>query len=358
MTDTILLLDNEAVQSVFDIESCLKALEHAYRAQAGGRAVVRPRTQSYVPLEEPDTYYCLKTMEGALLEGEYMALRITSDIVSEVKVNGVPRREKLPRGPGDTYCGFVMLFSLRRLAPVAFIQDGYLQIYRVACTSALSARLLARENAGDLGLLGSGGQAWAHLVAMNGVFPLRRVQVYSPTPSNRQSFANRAHKELGISVNAVDSAHEAVDGADLLVLATNTSQAVIDGAWLTPGVHVVSIVSGDDKTRRRELDDNTVRRAALVVAHSKEAAQVQKHGDLWEPVQAGILGWDQVYDLAEVVAGTAPRRMKPDDITLFKNNVGIGLQFAAVAPQLYERARAARIGRELPASWFLEKMKA
>lgn len=358
MTDTVLLLDNETVQKVFDVESCLKALEQAYLAQARGRAVVRQRTQSYVPLDEPGTFYCLKTMEGALFDGEYMALRITSDIVSEAKVNGVPRREKLPRGPGDTYCGLIVLFSLRRLAPVAIIQDGYLQIYRVACTSALSARLLACEDAGDLGLLGSSGQAWAHLIAMNAVFPLRRVRVYSPTPANRESFARRAHEELGIAVTAVESAREAIHGADLVVLATNTGRPIIDGAWLVSGAHVISIVSDDDKSRRREFDDETVRRAALVVAHSKEAAQAQKQGDLWEPVRAGILRWEDIHDLSEVVAGTAPGRSRREDITLFKNNIGIGLQFAAVAPQVYERARTARIGRELPAEWFLQKMKA
>ncbi|MBI3043163.1 MAG: ornithine cyclodeaminase family protein [Betaproteobacteria bacterium] len=358
MTDSVLLLDNEAVQGVFDVEACLKALEQAYRAHAAGRAVVRQRTQSYVPLGEPDTFYCLKTMEGALFDGNYMALRITSDIVSEAKVDGVPRREKLPRGPGETYCGLVMLFDLRRLAPVAIIHDGYIQIYRVACTSALSARLLAREGAGDLGLIGSSGQAWAHLAAMNAVMPLRRVRVYSPTPANRESFARRAHEELGIAVSAVGSAREAIEGADLVVLATNTSRPIIEGAWLKPGVHVVSIVSGDDKCRRRELDDDTMRRAALVVAHSTEAAQAQKHGDLWEPVQAGILRWEDIHDLSDVVAGTAPVRARDEDITVFKNNVGLGLQFAAVAPLVYERARAAGAGRELPASWFLEKMKA
>ena len=358
MTDTVLLLDNDAIQSVFDVESCLKALEQAYRAQSAGRAVVRQRTQSYVPLDEPDTLYCLKTMEGALFDGDYMALRITSDIVGETRVNGEQRREKLPRGPGDTYCGLIMLFSLKRLAPVAIIQDGYLQTYRVACTSALSARLLACEDAGDLGLLGSSGQAWAHLVAMNAMFSLRQVRVFSPTPANRQSFARRAREELGIAVTAVDTAHDAVADADLVVMATNTVQPIIKGEWIAPGAHVISILSDDDKNPRREIDDETVRRSALVVAHSKEAAQAQKQRDLWDPVQAGILRWEDIHDLSEVMTGRASGRKRAEDITLFKNNIGIGLQFAAVAPQVYERARAARAGHEVPAEWFLQKMKA
>src|SRR6185295_7723185 len=140
--------------------------------------------------------YCLKTMEGSLPQTGYMVLRLCSDIVSEAPVNGVPRREKLPRGPGDTYCGLIMLFSLTRLAPVAIIHDGFIQVNRVACTSALSARLLARADAGDLGLIGSSGQAWAHLVAMNAVRKLKRVRVFSPNPERCEIFAERARREL------------------------------------------------------------------------------------------------------------------------------------------------------------------
>lgn len=353
----LLLLNNDDVQKVFSVQSCLEALEQAYIAQAKGTAVVRARSQSYVPLDEPDVFYCLKTMEGALPETGYMALRLTSDVVSETRTNGVPRREKLPRGPGGTYCGLIVLFSLRELAPVAIIHDGYIQIFRVACTSALSARLLARDDAGDLGLLGSSGQAWAHLVAMDAVRKLRRVNVFSPNPERREIFAERARRELGIAARAVASAREAVEGSDLVVAATNSSEPVVEGRWLAPGAHVVSIVSGDEKTQRRELDDETLRRAAVVVAHSKQVARSQKQGDLWEPVAAGILSWERIYDLSELVAGKAPRRASREDITVFKNNVGLGLQFAAVAPRVYERARRAGIGRELPGEWFLESMK-
>jgi len=353
----MLLLDNDDVRRVLDVGSCLDALENAYRAQAAGRALTRPRTQTRVPLAEPGLSYCLKTMEGAFLDGSYATLRLTSDIVSERPVSGVMRRDKLARGPGGTYCGLILVFSVERLEPVAILHDGYLQLFRVACTSALSARLLAREEASTLGLLGTGGQAWAHLVAMNAVRPLTRVRVYSPNPEHRAIFAERAARELGLAVEPVANAREAVAHADLVVAATNTSEPIVDGSWIAPGAHVVSIVSGDLETQRRELDDEIFRRAALVIAHSKETARMQRHGDLSGPVSAGILRWDRIFDLSEVVAGRAPRRGRSEDITVFKNNVGLGLQFAAIAPRVYEAARAAGIGRELPAEWFLEDMK-
>jgi alanine dehydrogenase len=353
----MLVLNNDDVQRVFSVRDCMEALEQAYRAQADGTAVVRPRSQTYVPLGEPDTYYCLKTMDGSLPATGYMTLRLTSDVVSEAKVDGVPRREKLPRGPGGTYCGFIIVFSLERLAPVALIHDGFIQLYRVACTSALSVRLLARPDASVMGLLGSSGQAWAHLDAMRSVCGLRRVKVFSPNAGNRKTFATRARSELGLPAEAVDSAEAAVSGSDLVVAATNTSLPIVDGKWLAPGAHVISIVSGDQKTRRRELDDETMRRAAVVIAHSKQIARNLDQGDLAEPVAAGILDWDSIHDLSELLAGRAPGRRSPQDITVFKNNVGLGLQFAAVAPRIYELALKAGIGRELPGELFLQEMK-
>lgn len=357
MSQSVLVLNNEAIAQVFSVEACLDALERAYREQAEGRAVTRPRMQTYVELDEPHLSYCLKTMEGSLPHTGYMVLRLTSDVINEAPVNGVPRREKLPRGPGGTYCGLMLLFSLKDLAPVAILHDGYIQVHRVACTSALSVKFLARPDAGDLGLLGSSGQAWAHLVAINAVRRLRRVRVYSPSAERCEMFADRARCELGLQASAVGSAREAIVDADLVVAATNTSRSIVDGSWIAPGAHVVSIVSGDQKTPRRELDDETMRRAALVISHTKELARALGQRDLAGPVEAGILTWDRIYDLCEVVARRAPGRRGDDEITVFKNNVGLGLQFAAVAPVVYEAARKAGLGVELPASLFLETMK-
>lgn len=353
----MLLLDNDDVRRVFDVQGCIACLEAAYRAQARGEAIVRERTQTYVPLPEPDVAYCLKTMEGALPATGYMALRLTSDIVSEAKIDGIPRREKLPRGPGETYCGLVLLFSVKALAPVAILHDGYIQVNRVACTSAIATRLLAREDAGDLALIGSSGQAWAHLIATAAVRRLNRVRVYSPNRGRREAFAARARAELGLAVEASGSASGAVEGADLVVAATNTSTPAVEGRWLAPGAHVVSIVSGDERTQRRELDDEVFRRARVVAVHSKEAALKQPQGDLAGPVAAGILSWERMYDLSELVVGEAPGRSSPDDITVFKNNIGLGLQFAAVASRVYDDAVRAGIGRKLPDEWFLETMK-
>ncbi len=357
MPDHVLLLDNNDIARVFDLAACMSALERAYRAMADGQSVERARSQTRVPLDEPGVTYCFKSMEGALFGDGYMTLRMTSDAVFEGDVDGRRRRDKLARGPGGTYCGLIMVFSTRDVAPVAIIHDGLIQLARVACTSALSVQLLAREDAGDLALIGAGEQAWWHLKAASAVRKLRRVRVYGPTAARRESFAARARNELGLAVEAVAAARDAVTGADIVIAATNASESVLDGRWLAPGAHVVSIVSGDKGSTRRELDDETLRRAALVVAHSKSGAIEHGNGDLAGPVAAGILSWEKIIDLPDLVAGNSPRRRSPEEITVFKNNGGTGLQFAAVAPVIYERAQAAGIGRKLPAGWFMESMK-
>lgn len=353
----MLLLDNDDICRVFDVKTCMDSLEAAYHAQARGEVVVRQRSQTYVRHPDPELMYCLKTMEGSLPDTGYMALRLTSDVVSEVMVGGVPRREKLPRGPGGTYCGLILLFSVRNLAPVAMLQDGHIQAYRVACTSALATRLLAREDTSDLAMIGSGGQAWAHLDAIAAVRALRRVHVYSPNRERREAFAARARTELGLAAEASETAFGAISGADIVVAATNTSVPVVRGEWLAPGAHVVSIVSGDDRLDRRELDDEVFARAKTVIVHSKALAMEQRQADLAGPVAAGLLSWERMHDLSELIAGTAPGRSGADEITVFKNNVGLGLQFAAVASRVYEDALRAGIGRQLPDEWFLQKMK-
>ncbi|MBX3650576.1 MAG: ornithine cyclodeaminase family protein [Burkholderiales bacterium] len=357
MAEDLLLLDNDEIAGVFDLGACMSALEKAYRAAADGRAVERARSQTRVPLDEPGVTYCFKSMEGALVGDGYMTLRLTSDAVFEGKVDGRARRDKLARGPGGTYCGLIMLFSTRDVVPLAMLHDGLIQLARVACTSALSVRLLAREDASDLALLGAGEQAWWHLKAAAAVRALRRVRIYSPTVERRESLAARAREELGIAAEAAASAQDAVSGADIVIAATNASEPVLDGRWLAPGAHVVSIVSGDKGSTRRELDDETLRRAALVVAHSKAGAIEHRNGDLAGPVEAGILSWEKIIDLPDLVAGNSPRRKDRNDITVFKNNGGTGLQFAAVGPVVYERALAAGIGRKLPVGWFMESMK-
>jgi ornithine cyclodeaminase/alanine dehydrogenase-like protein (mu-crystallin family) len=142
----------------------------------------------------------------------------------------------------------------------------------------------------------------------------------------------------------------------VIVAATNASVPVFDGAWLEPGQHVTSIVGsnvglvegGFAPRKRREIDDTTLRRADVLAAASRSQVLQDQQGDLYDPVQNGIIRLEQIHELGDLLAGNAPARTSPEQITLFKNNAGQGIADVAIASLVYQRARERGLGLELP----------
>ncbi|MDR7400597.1 MAG: ornithine cyclodeaminase family protein [Armatimonadota bacterium] len=349
-----LVLTNDHVAQLLTMRDVLEVLEYAYREMGRGRGVVRDRTHTFLPHPDPGREYEFKSMEGGLQDPGVYALRIASDVLEHPVVDGKRRRVKVPALPGGRWLGLILLFRIRDGALLAILQDGLIQGMRVAATSALAARHLARPESRVMGLIGSGWQAKNHVLAMSAVFALAEVRVWSPTVANRERFAAEMTERAGVPVRAVDGPDEAVRGADLVCVATNSSEPVLKGRWLEPGQFVSSIVGGDERHRRRELDDEVLRRAHRVVVQSRDHAQRIEQEDLHTAVAAGYLRWQDVAELAEVVAGRAPGRRSPGEITVFKNNVGLGIQFAAVAHLAYQRAVATNLGHTLPLEWFTQ----
>lgn len=332
-----LLLTNEDVRAALRMRDCIDALERAFLDYADGRAVNRPRSHTYTDLGE-SRHYLFKTMDGSLPGEGVHALRLTSDLTVERE----GRKTKVPAAPGGRYVGLVLLFDLELLAPVAILQDGYLQRMRVGATSALAARLLAPPGARTAGVVGAGWQAGAQILGLREVLDLEEVRVYAPTRPRLEAFCAE------YAATPVGSAREAVEGVDVLVLATNAQEPVLDGAWLRPGQHVNSV-------QRHELDGTTVSRADLVVVRSREEPTFH-YAAGHAPRAASQRALDGAVELGEVCAGRSGRR-RGDEITLFAGGGGLGIQFGAVAKHVLDAARAAGLGRELPTDWFTEKEK-
>jgi ornithine cyclodeaminase/alanine dehydrogenase-like protein (mu-crystallin family) len=343
-----LLLDNDDVRAVLSMRRCIDALEDAFRDYAAGRAVNRPRSHTYTDLGG-GRHYLFKTMDGSLGSAGVHALRLTSDLTHE---NG-RAREKIPAVPGERYVGLVLLFDIATLVPLAILHDGELQRTRVGATSALAAQYLARRNARTAGVVGAGWQAAAQIAGLREVFELEEIRVHARAREKLELFA-REHDAI-----PVGSAREAIEGADVVALATNAYEPVLDASWLAPGQHVGSL-------QGHELDEATLERADLVVVRSREeatfhfapghaprAAAERKRLDRISPTR--------VVELGEVVTRAAGRR-SDEEVTLFTGggtgaSSGLGIQFAAVAHAVYEAARAAGRGRELPTEWFTQKEK-
>jgi alanine dehydrogenase len=235
--------------------------------------------------------------------------------------------------------------------PVAGVAD-----LRTAATSAVGTRHPARSDATTVGVLGSGRQAQTQLAALAAVRPLRAFKVYSPTEAHRREYAARMASALDLEALAVDTARAAVEGVDIVLVATNTKEPVLLGDWLVPGQHVTSIMGGNTArdpsgrpvgTPRRDLDDGVLERSATIVINSRAQAELDYQGDIMPPIERGVLRWERVHELGELVAGRAPGRTRADQITLYKNNGGQGVADMALAALVARRARELGRGVEL-----------
>jgi len=245
---------------------------------------------------------------------------------------------------------------------------------RVGATNGLAARYLARKDARAYGLLGAGWQAGAQLMAMAAVRDLEEVRVYSPNPESRRAFAQEYSEKLGLPVRAVGSPEEAATGVDILGSATNTISPVIRPEWLKPGLFVTCV-------KRSEMGEEALARCHRVVVHSRQGAPynyivglgdspVHSHdpvrllarlrsGEHLRPEdvqrEAGSIGsLGNEPELSDLVGGKVAGRTDDAETTAFVNNVGLGIQFAAVGALVYRRARELGVGCEIPTEWLTQ----
>jgi len=271
----MLILSNEDIETLVTVKGCIPLLEKAYKGQAAGRAVNRPRTDLYLPSTTESGVYVFKSMEGGLVDSKVVALRLNSDVIHWEDRGGRIVKDKMPVASGARWVGLILLFSAETGEPLAIFPDGVIQSMRVAATSALAARHMACRNASVLGIFGSGWQAAAHVPAMCAVRGIKKIKAYSPTKANREKFAQEMEERVGLEVNAVEKPEEAVEDSDILVAATNAITRVIHPEWLKPGVHFTCV-------KISELGDETIRKADRIVVHSRRLAPdnyIAGHGD-------------------------------------------------------------------------------
>jgi ornithine cyclodeaminase/alanine dehydrogenase-like protein (mu-crystallin family) len=225
---------------------------------------------------------------------------------------------------------------------------------RTAATSAVGTRWLARQHSNILGIIGAGGEAKYHLLAFSKIRPFVLAKVYCRTGETRIEFCRSMQKLVPCEIEPVSSAQSAIEGSDVVLTATNSNVPVFEGAWLAPGMHVTSIMGGNiglvkagiAQTKRRELDDLTIQRSDVIVVNSLQQAIQDEQGDLFDPVQAGLLTWDRVGELGDLLNEKFLGRSGDAQITLFKNNAGQGVADVAIASKIYSLARANGIGTE------------
>jgi ornithine cyclodeaminase/alanine dehydrogenase-like protein (mu-crystallin family) len=364
----MIFLTNQHVQQVLDMRSCLETMEDAYRELNEQHAGYRPRIDFYVP-QEPH-YYRWGTMEGASRKHGIFAIRMKSDMLVWNRKGRFQTEEKYCIEPG-TYCGLVFLLSVRNGEPLCLMNDGYLQHMRVGACAGLGAQYLARENSRVLGILGSGGMSRSYARAIAEVRPIRRIQVFSPTPANREAFADEMGKKLGIEVEPVDSPEKAVGGADIVALTTDSLVPVVKAEWLEPGMHVTNVRSseaGKDVIARADViarlgtatlqfdsqPPNTIGGSDGMFAYFAGTSEERKRVPA-SPSRE--IDNSEIGTIPEIMAGRWRGRTDDRQITFLNNQGTQGLQFAAVGAKAYELAKAQGLGHSLPLEWFVQDIR-
>jgi ornithine cyclodeaminase len=245
----------------------------------------------------------------------------------------------------DAHQGAVLLLDGETGQLQALLDASAVTAIRTAAVSALATRLLARDDAGDLALIGAGVEARTHLTAMAAVRALRRVRVASLRPERARAFATEMAAHSPVPIEAVATAEAAVRGADLIVTATSSREPVLRRDWVEPGAHLNAV--GACFPAAREIDTATVVASSLFV--DRRESTLAEAGDYLVPAAEGAIGPGHIRaELGEVLVGRHPGRSGRDEITLFKS-LGIGIEDLAVARFLHARALERGLGQRV--SW-------
>jgi alanine dehydrogenase len=299
----MLVLSRRDVETLLDLDELIEALARAHAELSAGHASIPPRIAAFAP---------------AGLLGAMPAYLPSAGLGCKL-VSVFP--ENTDRG---THQAAIMLFEPENGSPLALLDGTYITAMRTAAAAALSAKLLAREDAKVLAVLGTGVQGRA------AVEMFRRVRAFTEV-----RVAGRGEFE------------DAVRGADVVAAATAAEEPVVRAEWLSPGVHVTSVGYHPPGS---ELDPAVVARADLVCVELRDSSFAAPPAGAVE--LAGV-DPEQAVELGELVAGSRPGRGSESEITLYKS-VGVAIQDLAAAALVLRAARERNIGQEIE----LEEMHA
>lgn len=313
-----LYLTEKDVVGLLPMEAALERVEASFFAQHQGKAPNQARRRVFLP------NVSLHYMAGALENEGVLGLKIYT--VSRQALRFV-----------------VLLYSSDDGNLLAVIEADHLGRIRTGAASGVATKYMARKDASTVGLIGSGRQARTQLEAVGRVRDIKTVLIYGRDEGRRRSFAQEMSGRLAINVSPASSAQAAVRSGDIVITATTSSHPVLSGDWLKPGAHVNAI--GANMLNRREVDDATLARAAVISVDFVEQAK-EEAGDLVQGFASLGRGWEEVRELHEIVSGSAKGRTSPQDITLFKSS-GIALWDVAVGIHVYRKALEMGKGKEI-----------
>lgn len=314
----VLLLSERDVRDLLTMEMALEAVEEVLRRMALDEAenISRARCRT--------DHVMLHMLSGAAKTMGYLGYKAYATAKASANFH-------------------VGLFDGKSGQLLALMQADYLGQMRTGAASGVATRYMAREDAAEVGLFGTGKQARTQALAVCKVRPIRRVHVYSRSEENRVRFAREMAELCRCDFEPVERPEVAADKKDIVITATTSREPVLKGDWLAEGTHLNVI--GSNFMGKAEIDSVTLRRSSNVVVDSKDQARLEA-GDFHQALEEGTLRWSDVHELGQIVVGRFPGRKRAQDITLFKS-LGIGIEDVAVAARVYARAKEKGAGRLL-----------
>lgn len=321
----ILILDSEQIRELLSMRDCIELMADALAALA--------RDEIFQPLRtiiRPPQARGLLGLMSAYRTGEQGAFGLKAICVFP----GNPAQGK------DAHQGAVMLFSRETGELLALMNASEITAIRTAAVSAVATRLLAREDAGRLAIVGAGVQARTHLAALALARSIKDARVVARNFEHAVELTREMQPKFSFPIKAVRKNEEAVRDADLIVTATSSLEPVIDKDWISSGAHINAI--GTHSPTSREIDSGTMGVARIFVDRRESA--LNESGDYLLAAKEGVITPESIIgEIGELLVGSKPGRTSPSDITLFKS-LGLAIEDVACANYLYQKALSENVG--------------
>ncbi len=355
-----LLIDRKEVEPLVTLQEAIETVEGAFRTMGNEPLLNHPRRRLHWA---PGDARKLNVFAGSLPEQGYIGAQVRFDHPNrpdsrQGKIIQHPQAayvEPLP-GPAHGERHVYVLFNAEGLACIQYsgligrgtpvrqrAWCGDPILLRTAATSAVGTKYLARKDSEILGFFGTGYNAPSHLAAMTLVCPkLKLVKVYSPNEAHRLAFCREIEQVVNVTVIPVSDARQAVEEADVIMCCTNSVDPVFSGDWVKEGSHVTGIIGQNNYLENgkwwgaREVDDRFLQQCSVIVVNSIEQAKQDQQATTWDAVRRGVIAWDKVHELGELLTGKLPGRTNERDVTLFQNNGGQGIADLALAIRYYK----------------------
>jgi len=320
-----LVLSQDEVIGLLPIKECIAVMREALLALDAGKAHQPLRT-----IIRPPGAAGVMGLMPSYLAGDHAAFGLKAICV-------------MPGNPAkglDAHQGAVLLFSADSGELMAMMNASAITSIRTAAVSGVATDLLAREDAGNLAIIGAGVQAQSHLAAMSAVRSIKRCRVASRHFEHARKFADQMKQDFQFPIEPLDSIEKALQDADLIVTATSAVEPIVRREWISPGAHLNVVGACTPKTR--EVDSATMAASSLFV--DRRESTFNEAGDYLIALHEGAIAPDHIRaELGEALTGEKPGRTSAEEITLFKS-LGIGIEDLAAAEYVYRKAQEVNAG--------------